>query len=167
MTLATRGLLAVAFLLAVGCSAARVPPSAERQLSQPARLVARAAARAGAGDGRGAQYLYQQVVREFPGDRAAAAALYGLGRLETDPASGVRDYRAAYAAFSQLLADYPQSGWAPEACAWQATLADLLGREEEAASLSLQLRWREAETARLRLQLQQLRSVDLDLERQR
>lgn len=165
--LVARGLLALALLLAVGCSAARMPSSAEGQPSEAARLVARADALAEARDGRAAQYAYQQVVREFPGDPAAAAALYGLGRLGTDPASDLRNYRVAHAAFSRLLAEYPRSRWARDARAWQATLADLLAGEDQVTRMKLQLRWREEEATGLKAQLQQLRSIDLDLERRR
>lgn len=177
MTRVTRGLLALAVLTALGCSAVRMPSPAglvptppERIVAVPTaaeRLVVRARALAAAGDGRAAQYLYQRVVREFPGDPAAAGALYALGRLSADPASGLRDYRAAHAAFSQLLAEYPESRWAPDARAWEATLGELLAREDEATRVKLQLRWREAEAAELRGQVQQLRKVDLDLERRR
>lgn len=157
----------VLLILATGCSAAGISSSAARQTSEPERLVARADELAGTGHGRAARYLYQQVVREFPTDPAAAAALYGLGRVGTDPTSGLQNYRAAYAAFSRLLSEHPESRWATDARAWQATLADLLAREELADRLQVQVRWREEEAARLRLQLQQLRSVDLELERRR
>ena len=50
---------------------------------------------------------------------------------------------------------------------WQATLSDLLAREDDTARMTLQLRWREEEAAGLRLQIQQLKSVDLGLERRR
>ena len=116
-------------------------------------------------------------------------------RLQVDPTSGFRNYRAAHATFSRLLTDFPKSRWEADARAWRATLSDLLAREEEAARLKpqvqsreeeatrlrLQLRWREEETARLKSQLQvseqetsslkaqiqHLRRVDLNLERRR
>jgi hypothetical protein len=165
--LVVRGILASALLLAFGCSSAREPVSVQRTLSEAERLVARADALAGAGEGWAAQYLYQQVLREFPEDPAVPAALYGLGRLETDPARGFRNYRAAYWAFTRLVTEYPGSPWAAEARAWQAALGDLLAYEETAARIKLQLRWREEETAGLRLQIQQLKSVDMGLERRR
>jgi hypothetical protein len=90
-----------------------------------------------------AEYLYREVLREFPGDPAAAAALYGFGRLQADPAGGLRNYRAAYLVFSRLVTEYPGSRWAIEARVWQATLSDLLAREDETARTNLQLRWRE------------------------
>lgn len=161
------GLLLTALALAVGCTTARRSSSVDGEPSAVALLVARAGGLARAGDGRAAEYLYQRVVRESPADPAAADALYGLGRLETDPTSGVRNHRAALAAFSRLLTEYPESRWAPEARAWQAVLSELLAREDEVVRTQMRLRGREEEAARLRLQLQQLRSVDLDLELRR
>jgi hypothetical protein len=164
-----RGLfiLLLLLLLTAGCSAVGLSSPVQPTPSEAERLVARADALAGQGEGRAAQYLYQQVVREFSGDPASAAALYGLGRLKTDPTRGQRNYRAAYTAFSQLLTDYPRSRWAAEARAWQATLSDLLAREDDAARMKVLLRWREEEAAGLRQQIQQLRKVDLDLEKRR
>lgn len=162
-----QGLSVLLLLLTSGCSAismsSPVPPTA----SEAERLVARADALADHGEGPAALYLYQQALREFPGDPAVAAALYGLGRVYTDPAQGQRNYRAAYVAFSQLLTNYPHSRWAIDARAWQATLIDLLAREDEAVRTRALLRWREEEAAGLKVQLQQLRKVDLDLERRR
>jgi outer membrane protein assembly factor BamD (BamD/ComL family) len=163
---AWRGLfILLLLLLTSGCSAVWRSSPAEPTPSEAERLVARADALAGQGEGRAAQYLYQRVVREFPGDPAAAAALYGLGRLEADPASGLRNNRAAYLAFSRLVTEYPGSRWAADARGWQATLRDLLEHEDETARIKLKLRWREEEAAGLRLQIQQLKSLDLGLER--
>lgn len=176
-----RGLSLLALLLlAGGCSTGWVP-SSERRPSEAERLVARADALAGTGWEHAARALYERVVREYPGDSASASALYSLGRLQADPTSGFRYYRAAHAAFSRLLTDFPKSRWEVDARAWRATLSDLLAREEEAARLKVQLRWREEEATRFKLQLQsreeeaiglkaqlqQLRRVDLDLERRR
>jgi outer membrane protein assembly factor BamD (BamD/ComL family) len=167
VALVARGILALALLLAFGCSSARGPVSVQRTPPEAERLVARADALAEAGEGGAAQYLYQQVLREFPEDPAVPAALYALGRLETDPAGGVRNYRAAYGAFTRLVTEYPGSRWATDARAWQAALGDLLAYEEATARIKLQLRWREEEAAGLRLQIQQLKSVDIGLERRR
>jgi len=175
---ARRGLSALALLLlAAGCSTGWVPSL--RGPSEAERLVARADALAGTGWEHAARALYERVVREYPVDPAAASALYSLGRLQADPASGFRNYRAAHAAFSRLLTDFPKSRWEADARAWRATLGDLLageeeatrlkvqlqGREEQAAHLKLQLHSREEEALGLKAQLQQLRRVDLDLER--
>jgi hypothetical protein len=65
------------------------------------------------------------------------------------------------------VTEYPGSRWTPDARAWQATLSDLLAREDDTARMTLLLRWREEETAGLKLQIQQLKSIDLDLERRR
>jgi tetratricopeptide repeat protein len=190
-----RGLPALAvLLLASGCSAGWLPSSASAP-SEAEQLVARADALAGTGWDHSARALYERVVREYPGDPAAAPALYNLGRLQVDPTSGFRNYRAARATFSRLLTDFPKSRWEGEARAWRATLSDLQIREEEATRLKLQvqsrdeeatrlkqqLRWREEEAARiksqlqlreeeasgLKAQIQQLRRVDLNLERRR
>jgi outer membrane protein assembly factor BamD (BamD/ComL family) len=164
---ASQGLSVLLLLLTSGCSAISSSSPVQPTASEATRLVARADARAADGEGPAALYLYQQVLREFPGDRAVAAALYGLGRLHTDPAHGQRNYRAAYMAFSQLLTGYPHSRWTIDARAWHATLFDLLAREDEAARTRVLLRSREEEAAGLKVQLQQLRKVDLDLERRR
>jgi hypothetical protein len=176
-----RGFSALALLLlASGCSTGWWPSSVSGP-SEAERLVARADALAGAGWEHAARALYERVLREYPSDPASAPALYSLGRLQADPTSGFRNYRAAHAAFSRLLTDYPKSRWEADARAWRATLSDLLVREEEATRLKLQLQSREAEASRLKLQLQwreeeasalkaqihQLRRVDLDLERRR
>ena len=175
------GLSVVALLLlAAGCSTGWVP-SPVRGPSEAERLLARADALAGTGWEHAARALYERVVREYPGDPASASALYSLGRLQADPASGFRNYRAAHAAFSRLLTDFPKSRWEADARAWRATLSDLLAREEEATRLKGQLQWREEEARRLKVQLQsrdeevfglrallqQLRRVDLELERRR
>ena len=163
-----RGLFILCLLLLTsGCSAVWSSSPAPRTPSDAERLVARADTLAEDGQGRAAQYLYQQVEREFPSDPASATALYRLGRLQSDPTGGLRNYRAAYMAFSRLVIEYPGSRWAPDARAWQATLSDLLAREDDTARMTLQLRWREEEAAGLRLQIQQLKSVDLGLERRR
>lgn len=177
---ARRGLSAIVLLLlAAGCSTGWGPSLRGR--SEAERLVARADVLAGTGWEHAARALYERVVREYPVDPATASALYSLGRLQADPASGFPSYRAAQAAFSRLLTDFPKSRWEADARAWRATLDDLLAREEEATRLKVQLQWREEQTAHLRLQLQsreqealglkaqlqQLRRVDLDLERRR
>ena len=189
------GLPALAvLLLASGCNAGWLSSSG-REPSEAERLVARADTLAGTGWEHAARALYERVLREYPGDPAAAPALYNLGRLQVDPTSGFRNYRAAHATFSRLLTDFPKSRWEAEARAWRATISDLQAREEEAARLKLQVQWREEETTRLKQQLrwreeeatriksqlqfreeetsglktqiEQLRRVDLNLERRR
>lgn len=141
------------------CSTARPSPGASTEPPDPggsrhaARLVARADDLAEHGQARAAFAEYERVLREHPGDPAGAAALYRLGRLQADPASGLRNYRAAHQAFSRLLANYPESLWEAEARAWRAVVGDLIAREDEAA--------------RLKTQIERLRRTDLDLERRR
>jgi outer membrane protein assembly factor BamD (BamD/ComL family) len=124
------------------------------------QLIADADDLARRGQTRAALAAYERVLREHPGDPAGAAALFGLGRLQADPAGGLRNYRAAQRTFSRLLADYPESRWEAEARTWQAVLGDLLAREAETARLK-------EEAVRLRTQIEQLRRTDLDLERRR
>ena len=126
------------------------PPDARATREAP-RLLAHADDLAALGQGRAALAAYERVLREHPGDPAAASALYGVGRLLADPSGGVRNYRAALRAFARLLADYPDSRWQAEARAWRAVIADLIAREDEAA--------------RLKTQIERLRRTDLDLER--
>ena len=161
-------------LLAVtACSTARPSPWGSMEPRDPAgsraavQLIAHADDLARRGQTRAALAAYERVLREHPGDPAGASALYGLGRLQADPAGGLRNYRAAQRAFSRLLADYPESRWEAEARTWQAVLGDLLAREAEAARLKEEAARLKEEAVRLRTQIEQLRRTDLDLERRR
>jgi hypothetical protein len=136
-------------LLAGACSTVPREPGP----SVATGLVARADELAANGQSSAAFALYERVLREYAGDPASADALHGLGRMQADPASGLRNYRAAHATFTRLLAEYPQSRWGAEARAWRAVLADLLAREDE--------------TVRLKSQIEHLRRTDLELERRR
>jgi tetratricopeptide (TPR) repeat protein len=153
-------------LAATACSTAPPAPWGSTEPHDPGglraagQLIAHADDLARRGQTRAALAAYERVLREHPGDLAGASALYGLGRLQADPAGGLRNYRAAQRTFSRLLADYPESRWEAEARTWQAVLGDLLAREAEAARLK-------EEAVRLRTQIEQLRRTDLDLERRR
>lgn len=153
-------------LAATACSTAPPSPGGSTEPRDPGglraagQLIAHADDLARSGQTRAALAAYERVLREHPGDPAGASALYGLGRLQADPAGGLRNYRAAQRTFSRLLADYPESRWEAEARTWQAVLGDLLAREAEAARLK-------EEAVRLRTQIEQLRRTDLDLERRR
>lgn len=153
-------------LAATACSTAPPSPGGSTEPRDPGglraagQLIAHADDLARRGQTRAALAAYERVLREHPGDPAGASALYGLGRLQADPAGGLRNYRAAQRTFSRLLADYPESRWEAEARTWQAVLGDLLAREAEAARLK-------EEAVRLRTQIEQLRRTDLDLERRR
>jgi len=154
-----RGLRALPILLLlVACGTARPTPwtggPAGRGGSAAAtRLVGYADDLVERGEALEAFRVYERALREYPEDPVSASALYGLGRLQAAPASPLRNYRAAHAAFSRLLSEYPQSRWENEARAWRAVLGDLLAREEE--------------TARVKTQIERLRRTDLDLERRR
>ena len=167
--------IAPLLLLALSaCTTARPWPWASPEPPQdpvgphPAvRLITEADDLARRGQAQAAVSTYERVIREYPRDPAAATALYGLGRLQTDPAGSLRNYRAAHRTFSRLLADYPESRWEAEARAWRAVIGDLIAREEEAARLKEDA-WRlKEETARLKTQIERLRRTDLDLERRR
>ena len=167
-------LVAPLLLLAVtACSTARPSPWGSMEPRDPGgsrpavQLIAHADDLARRGQTRAALAAYERVLREHPGDPAGASALYGLGRLQADPAGGLRNYRAAQRAFSRLLADYPESRWEAEARTWQAVLGDLLAREAEAARLKEEAARLKEEAVRLRTQIEQLRRTDLDLERRR
>jgi len=98
---------------------------------------------------------------------AAAEALYRLGLAQADPTTGIRDYRAARATFTELLVRYPRSRWDAEARAWQATLTDLLVREDEARRYSQRLQRVEEDSRRTKTNLEWLKQIDLDHEPRR
>lgn len=152
---AGRWVLALAAVLATGCATTRPSPwiaDAPETASTPAaRLVAQGDDLLERGQAQAARSVYERAVREHPRDPAAASALYGLGRLQAEPTSRFRNYRAAHAAFSHLITSFPGSRWEAEARAWRAVLADLIAREDE--------------SARLKTQIERLRRTDLDLER--
>jgi TolA-binding protein len=142
----TRVTALMLLLLAGACS----PVTRQAIPQDPAALlVARASELAARGQREEALALYHRVVRDYPGDPAAAAALHGLGRLLVE----ARSYRAAYAAYSSLATDHPRSRWASEAWLWRTVLGDLLTSQ--------------GETARLKTQIDRLRRTDLDLEQRR
>jgi hypothetical protein len=161
-----RWALALLLVLTSACSTARPAPGPSPwpspRIVEPrdrggsaaaARLIAQADDLVERGEAQSAYGVYERVLREHPEDPAGATALYGIGRLQADPASRVRNYRAAHTAFSRLLAEYPHSRWETEARAWRAVLRDLLAHEEE--------------SARLKARIERLRQTDLDLERRR
>lgn len=135
--------------------------------SEAGRAVRRAEILVLNGDGATARDLYERVIRKHADDPASTEALYRLGVLQADPASGLRDYRAARATFTQLLTERPRSRWETEARAWQATLTDLLVREDEARRATLRLKGFEEESKRVKSNLERLRQTDLELERRR
>jgi TolA-binding protein len=120
----------VAAMLVVGCARLRPGPPPEND-HDPTRIVAEADDLVRNNSPRAARQLYRQVLREHPGTPAAENALYGLGRLYVDPDGKLRDYSAAYAAFSRLLAEYPDGVHAEDARAWHAALNELLRAQAE------------------------------------
>jgi multidrug efflux pump subunit AcrA (membrane-fusion protein) len=132
--------------------AALLPPPVPTE-TEAKRLLTRAERLVREGQAQAARDVYANLIRNHRADPDRAQALYDLGRLLVDPNAGVRDYRAALAAFDRLVAEYPESRWDGDARAWRATLAELLARESEAA--------------RLKEDLRKLKRIDLELERRR
>jgi len=158
---------------ASGCSTGRPFPWSTAEPREPApsrpavRLVAEADDLARRGHGSAALAIYERVLREYPGDPAGPAALYGIGRLQTDPGAGLRNYRAAHRTFSRLVTDYPGSPFETDARAWRTIITELIKREEDAVRVKEDAGRLREEAVRLRMQIDQLRRTDLDLERRR
>jgi hypothetical protein len=167
--------------LCTGCGAVDWFRDKRETRSEVAQLVGRADDLVREGQPSAAHGLYARIVAEASRDAVHARALHSLARLYVDPASGLRDYRAAQLAFGRLLTEYPKGEWESEARAWQATLAELVAREAELVALEAklvtreaELVTREAETARLKAEatklgadLQRLKRIDMNLERRR
>lgn len=163
-------------ILSAGCAAcgwSGARPEA-KPLAAPPPIVAHAEELLRQGQPLAARDLYARIAAEPERDVEHGRALYGLARLLTDPASGVRDYRAAQLAFDRLLKEYPRDSWEADARAWNAVLMDLAAREVELEARDGELGVREAEVTRLKVEaarlgfdLQRLRKIDLNLERRR
>jgi hypothetical protein len=161
-----RALLGLVLILSAGCSTAGRPgwfpftwPSADERTSHPPDREARE------GEAKAARSTPDRPGRERPSD--PAEGLYRLGLLQADPTSGMRDYRAARATFTRLLSEYPRSRWEGEARAWQATLTDLLVREDEARRANQRLQRSDEDSKRTKTNLERLKQTDMDLERRR
>jgi len=154
-------------VLCAGCGTGDWFREKREARSEAAQLVGRADELVREGQPSAARDLYARIVAEAARDVVHARALHSLARLYVDPASGLRDYRAARQAFARLLTDYPHGEWESEARTWQAALTELEAREAELVT-------REAEAARLKTEavklgadLQRLKRIDLNLERRR
>jgi TolA-binding protein len=161
-----RALLGLVLLLTAGCSTLALPawfpvtwPSEDEGTVRPPSGEARD------GEAKAAQGAAERSGRGRPGD--PAETLYRLGLLQADPTSGIRDYRAARATFTRLLNEYPRSRWDAEARAWQATLTDLLVREDEARRALLRLQRAEAESQRVKTTLEWLKQTEIEQERRK
>ena len=119
----------IALVLVVACG--RFRPAPPPTGDDPTRLVAQADELVRNNSPRTARQLYRKVVHEYPGTPAAENALWGLGRLYVDPDGRLRDYSAAYAAFSRLLTDYPDGVHTADARAWHAALSELVRAQTE------------------------------------
>ena len=102
-----------------------------------------------------------------PGEEVDAEALYQLGLSQADPTSTARDYRAARANFTRLLIQFPRSRRSAEARAWQATLTDLLVREDDAHRYAQRVQRLEEERKRTKSAYEWLKQTDLDREPRR
>lgn len=161
-----RPLLGMVLVLTAGCSTSALPawfplawPSEDqRTVRRPEGEVREEKPKAG-------RAVPDRSGRERAGD--AAEALYRLGLLQADPTSGIRDYRAARGTFTRLLSEYPRSRWDAEARAWQATLTDLLVREDEARRTLLRLQRSEGESKRTKTNLEWLRQIEIEQERRK
>jgi hypothetical protein len=102
-----------------------------------------------------------------PGEGVDAETLYQIGLSQTDPTSGTRDYRAARATFTRLLIEFPRSRRDAEARAWQATLTDLLVREDDAHRYAQRVQRLEEERKRTKSAYEWLKQTDLDREPRR
>lgn len=116
-------------------------------------LVSRANEFARDGMPLAARDLYERVIRDYPEHPVRAGALFGLGQLQADDSSPLRDYRVAYLTFGRVLVEHPRSRWESEARLWRGVLNELLTRDDEAH--------------RLRVQLQKLRRIEVDLDKSR
>jgi hypothetical protein len=168
-------------VLCTGCGAVDWFRDKRETRSEVAQLMGRADELVREGQPSAARDLYARIAAEAARDSVHARALHSLARLYVDPASGLRDYRAAQRAFGRLLTEYPKSEWESEALAWQATLAELMAREAELVARKAELVAREAElvtreteaararaeAAKLGADLQRLKRIDMNLERRR
>ena len=173
MTTLRIAVFATSALILTGCG---LLPATRQAVSQPtvvtqptpaARALRQAETLAEDGRSSSAQALYAKIQEQFPQDPLAPQALYRLGILQADPTNPWKDYRAARATFTRLLTEYPRSPWDADARAWQATLTDLLLREDESRRISQRLRKAEEDLLRTRTGLERLKQSDLDSERRR
>jgi hypothetical protein len=163
MTTRVAWTLLVVSLLAAGCSTssswlARPWPSGE--------VARQPSGEASEGGSKTSRIAAAQSGGE-PSADDPAEVLYRLGLRQADPTSGIRDYRAARATFTELLSRYPRSRRDAEARAWQATLTDLLVREDEARRANERLQQSAEESKRTKTNLERLKQTEIDLERRR
>jgi len=161
-TRVARALLVVS-LLTAGCSTS----SSGLPLPWPSGEVARRpSGEASEGGSKTSRSPPSQSGGKQSGDDPAEG-LYRLGLRQADPTSGIRDYRAARATFTELLIRYPRSRRDAEARAWQAALTDLLVREDEGRRYSQRLQRTEEDRRRTKTNLEWLKQSDLDREPRR
>ncbi len=155
MTVLTRRALALVLLFGTsGCSAAL--PSWVPLARSPEEA-----------SGRGVAVPRPMSSVTRPGEEVDAEVLYQLGLSQADPTSSARDYRAARATFTRLLVAFPRSHRDADARAWQATLTDLLVREDDARRCAQRVQRLEEERKRTKSAYEWLKQTDLDREPRR
>jgi tetratricopeptide (TPR) repeat protein len=154
-------------VLCTGCGTVDWFREKREARSEAAQLVGRADELIREGQPSAARDLYARIVAEAPRDAVHARALHSLARLYVDPASGLRDYRAARQAFARLLTDYPNGEWESEARTWQAALTELEAREAELVTREAEATRLKTEAVKLGADLQRLKRIDMNLERRR
>lgn len=155
MTVLTRRALALVLLFGTsGCSAAL--PSWVPLARSPEEA-----------SGRGVAVPRPMSSVTRPGEEVDAEVLYQLGLSQADPTSSARDYRAARATFTRLLVAFPRSRRDADARAWQATLTDLLVREDDARRCAQRVQRLEEERKRTKSAYEWLKQTDLDREPRR
>jgi hypothetical protein len=153
--------------LCTGCAGLeRLRPKPEPR-SEAAVQVARADQLVRDGQPIAARDVLARVAGEPERDQVHGKALYDLARLQVDPRSGARDYRAAQLAFKRLRAEYPGGEWDADARAWETVLADLAAREAELTARDAEVARLRSEAAKVGADLQRLKRIDLNLERRR
>lgn len=155
MTVLTRRALALVLLFGTsGCSAAL--PSWVPLARSPEEA-----------SGRGVTVPRPMSSVARPREDVDAEVLYQLGLSQADPTSSARDYRAARATFTRLLVAFPRSRRDADARAWQATLTDLLVREDDARRCAQRVQRLEEERKRTKSAYEWLKQTDLDREPRR
>jgi hypothetical protein len=146
-------------VLVAGCGAWRSPWLADTPEEGGGAEVRLEHARieADAGRPKNAVVLYENVIREHPGEPVAAEALHDLAMLRLQPRSPVRDRRAAYQLLSRLAREHPKTQWGREARVWRVVLGEVDRCEAEATRLG-------ADAERLRQTIESLKDADVDLE---
>ena len=161
-----RALLGLVLLLTAGCTTSALPawfpvtwPSGdERTARRPSGEAREGEAKTarGAPDRSGDERLV------IPPKRSTASDCSRLIRRAVSATTGPRERHSP-----GCCSEYPRSRWDAEARAWQATLTDLLVREDEARRALLRLQRSEGESKRTKANLEWLRQIEIEQERRK